>query len=83
MFNAICAGFKDLPAVCVPGIIPGGDASNGMQFVPLEEGIKIKVLIVIIVFLVLLNILIIYCYRRHQKREVQGEMAMQIETAVS
>jgi hypothetical protein len=54
-----------------------------MQYVPFEEGIKVKVLIVLIVFLVLLNVLIIYCYRRHQKREIQGEMNMQIETAVS
>ena len=41
-------------------------------------------LIVLIVFLVIiLNVLIVYCYRRYTRREMQSEMQMKIESAVS
>lgn len=42
-----------------------------------------SVIVGIVVILIILNVIIIYCYRRHAKREMQGEMQMQIESAVS
>jgi len=51
----------------------------------LEEGSSINAggIVAIVIGLVIINLLIVYCYRRQQKREMQGEMQMQIESAVS
>jgi hypothetical protein len=68
VFNALCAGFADVPNECVVG----GDQGPG--YVPQEDGIKMQVLVLLVVLLIILNILAVYCYRRHQKREVHGEM---------
>ena len=53
------------------------------DFLPSEEGIKGGVIVAIVIVLILLNVLIVYCYRRYSKREMQTEMQMQIESAVS
>lgn len=78
VFNAICAGFANPPPFC-----SGTLSSYQPDFLPQEEGIKGSVIVAIVVILVLLNIIIVYCYRRYSKREMQNEMQMQIESAVS
>lgn len=41
-------------------------------------------MIVAIVFaLIFVNMIIVYCYRRYSRREMQNEMSVQIESAVS
>ena len=40
-------------------------------------------IIAIVVGLLLLNVVIVYCYRRYARREMQKEMHVQIESAVS
>jgi hypothetical protein len=53
------------------------------DFLKPEEGIKGGVIVAIVIVLIILNILIVYCYRRFSKREMQSEMNMHIESAVS
>jgi len=49
-----------------------------------ESGnIRAGAIVALIIGLILVNVLIVYCYRRQTKREMQGEMQMQIESAVS
>ena len=64
VFMAICAGFKDSPSEC-------------KKHLPLNEsvqGISMQKLLLIIVGLVVLNICLILCYRRYQKKEVGEQM---------
>ena len=42
-----------------------------------------KYIIALVVALILLNVVIVYCCRRKAKRDMQNEMNMQIESAVS
>ena len=42
-----------------------------------------KYIIALVVVLILLNVIIVYCCRRKAKRDMQNEMNMQIESAVS
>jgi hypothetical protein len=49
----------------------------------MDDGIRSGVIVAIVILLVLANIIIVYCYRRYSKREMQNEMQMQIESAVS
>ena len=71
VFNAICAGFANPPPMCKATL-----SSYQPDFLPQEEGIKSGVIVAIVIILVLLNIIIVYCYRRYSKREMQNEMQM-------
>lgn len=71
VFNAICAGFQTPPSIC--------SASLGAltpDFLPLEgnDGIRGGVIVAIVFGLIFLNMVIVYCYRRYSRREMQGEM---------
>ena len=79
VFNAICAGFANPPAFCSSTL----NAYQPDFLAAQEEGIKGSVIVGIVIILVILNIIIVYCYRRYSKREMQNEMQMQIESAVS
>ncbi len=76
--NALCAGFENPPAMCEATL-----GSYTPDFLPQDDGIRASVIVAIVVALVLVNVIIIYCYRRYSKREMQNEMQMQIESAVS
>ena len=78
LFNALCSGFETPPKMCLASL-----DNNTPDFLPGEEGIRGGVIVGIVVALIFVNILIVYCYRRSAKREMQGEMQMQIESAVS
>lgn len=71
MFRAICAGFNVTPSVCVPEEARGGG------------GIGFSTILMIIVLVVLLNIVFIYLYRRHTKKEMREEMQLQISSIMS
>ena len=77
VFNALCAGFANPPSMC-----SGTLGSYTPDFLP-EEGIRAGVIVSIVVILILVNLVIVYCYRRYSKREMNTEMQMQIESAVS
>jgi hypothetical protein len=76
--NALCAGFANPPSMCEATL-----GSYTPDFLPQDDGIRASVIVAIVIALVLINIVIVYCYRRHSKREMQNEMQMQIESAVS
>lgn len=78
VFNGICAGFANPPSMCQATL-----GAYQPDFLIEDDGIKAGVIVAIVVVLILLNIVIVYCYRRYSKREMQGEMQMQIESAVS
>jgi hypothetical protein len=65
VFNAICAGFKNTPWMC-----SGTLESIKPDFI--DEGIHAWVIIVIVITLIILNVIIVYCYRRYTRREMQG-----------
>jgi hypothetical protein len=69
VFNAICAGFETAPFMCEAIL-----SSNRPDFLPQDEGISSGVIVAIVFLLILLNIIIVYCYRRYSKREMQNEM---------
>ncbi len=73
VFAAICAGFKDSPKECKAHAIGLGEAT----------GISTSRLLLIIFGLVGINILLILCYRRFAKKEVNDQMQMHINSAVS
>merc|ERR1711953_1311408 len=80
VFNAICAGFTYTPDVCLKTLhkervvtrfnVEDGSVSTGM-------------IVGIVVVLILVNVMIVYCCRRKAKRDMNNEMQMQIESAVS
>ena len=78
VFNALCAGFANPPHMCANLL-----GSNQPDFMSIDDGVRPAVIVGIVLVLILLNVVIVYCYRRHAKREMQGEMQMQIESAVS
>ena len=47
------------------------------------EGISVGAIVGIVVSLILINVVIVYCCRRKAKRDMNNEMQMQIESAVS
>lgn len=58
-------------------------ASNTPDFLDRGDGIRGSVIVMIVLVLILLNFIIVYCYRRHSKREMQQNMQVHIESAVS
>jgi hypothetical protein len=65
-FNAICAGFEVAPSICSATL-----GSNTPDFLDRGDGIKANVIVLIVLMLILINFIIVYCYRRHSKREMQ------------
>jgi hypothetical protein len=65
VFNAICAGFETAPSMCSATL-----GSNTPDFLDRGDGIKGSVIVAIVLILILINFLIVYCYRRHSKREM-------------
>ena len=73
VFNGLCAGFANPPKICSATL---GSYTPDFLQAGGEEGINSKVIIIIVVVLILLNIVLVYCYRRYAKREMQNEMQM-------
>jgi|JI9StandDraft_2_1071091.scaffolds.fasta_scaffold119806_1 cbb3-type cytochrome oxidase subunit 3 len=56
---------------------------NSGPYENMPDGIQPWALVLIVFVLVIFNCVLVYCYRRHTKREMRKEMNHQIETAVS
>ncbi|CDW80556.1 vacuolar sorting receptor 3 [Stylonychia lemnae] len=78
VFNAICAGFEIAPNYCQSTL-----GSYTPDFLDKGDGIKGSVIVLIVLALIFINFVIVYCYRRHAKRELQQNMQVHIESAVS
>ena len=81
VFNAICAGFSNAPDQCLKTLHKGERLKKTV--VEDGEGISVGAIIGIVVAIILVNVLIVYLCRRKAKRDMNNEMQMQIESAVS
>lgn len=84
VFNAICAGFSAdaIPEACLKTLHK--EKPQVLESENVEEfDLDTKYIIALVVSLILLNVIIVYCCRRKAKRDMQNEMNMQIESAVS
>lgn len=84
VFNALCAGFKDPPQQCLKTLHreQKNDFATVMGLSE-DNGVKFTELVSLVLGLVGVNVLVVYCCRRRARREMQGEMQMQIESQVS
>lgn len=69
VFNALCAGFEDAPSMCSATL-----SSYKPDFLDQGDGINAGMIIAIVLILIVVNMLIVYCYRRSAKREMQQNM---------
>jgi len=81
VFNAICAGFTSPPDQCLKTLHK--EKLVQKTTVVDGEGISVGAIVGIVVSLILINVVIVYCCRRKAKRDMNNEMQMQIESAVS
>lgn len=85
VMNAICAGFRDTPNICKP-ILEDPDLQDDFEtgvFDISDHGYGFGQVLVICLFAILILIMVLYCYRRHAKRQMKETMNKQIETAVN
>ena len=81
MFNAICAGFTEAPDQCLKTLHK--EKTVLKTSVVDGDSISTGTIVAIVVTLILVNVVIVYCCRRKAKRDMNNEMQMQIESAVS
>merc|ERR1719197_691093 len=85
VMNAICAGFKDVPQICKPILEdpdPQDDYEVGVYNIS-DHGYGIGHILLICFIAILVLLMVLYCYRRHAKRQMKETMNKQIETAVN
>ena len=81
VFNAICAGFTEPPDQCLKTL---HKEKTVLKTTMVDgDGISAGLIVFIVVALILVNVVIVYCCRRKAKRDMNNEMQMQIESAVS
>ncbi|CAG9329323.1 unnamed protein product [Blepharisma stoltei] len=78
LMTAICAGFKEEPKVCIDFRLNRNDDPE-----PTQTGIGVSTLVMIIIFSAVVLGVILFFYRRWIKRELNYEMKMQVNSAVS
>jgi len=81
VFNAICAGFTEAPDQCLKTLHK--DKTVLKTNVVDGDGIGTGMIVMIVLGLIAINVVIVYCCRRRAKRDMNNEMQMQIESAVS
>ncbi len=76
MFEAICANLRSPPEECngVLGVTP-----------PEKGSVNVSALWIVVTVLVLVavNVVIVFCYRRHAKREMHDRLHHEVNSAVS
>lgn len=90
VFNALCAAFKTPPRQCLKTLHKEplksmkqaiNDAEAAMK--DQQNGVSVSLIIGIVIVLILANVIVVYLCRRKAKRDMNNEMNMQIESAVS
>ena len=76
VFNALCAGFATPPKMCEEtlGIYTPDVLEEIKKTVPSSGKISGSGIVLLAIGVILLNVVIVYCYRRQSKREVQTAM---------
>ena len=85
VFKAVCAGFLEQPPIC--------KGQNLFAFLALEgtgglgnrkfNAAKVLHIVVAVVMVVAINLLALLMYRKYQKRRVNEELQLQVNSAVS
>jgi hypothetical protein len=85
VFNALCAGFLNPPKICdeTLGIFTPDTIADLKDSLPAGGNITGGFIVVIMIAVILVNIMIVYCYRRKTKREMQITMQTHIESAAN
>ena len=76
VLNAICAGFKDTPNICKP-ILEDDDLKEDFEtgtYQISDHGYNLSQVIVICVIALVILLCVLYCYRRHAKRQMKETM---------
>jgi hypothetical protein len=85
VFKAICAGFKDSPDICkgdnVFEIVNSGE--DGFVGAKKSSSIKVYHVIVAVLLVVILNCGALCVYRKYQKKKMNEELQLQVNSAVS
>jgi len=81
----ICAGLSSKPDVCLNFYKEEHIAYKKPSFLTANRDhmASVNLLIIIVVCLIVVNVILIYCYRRCQKREMEENLGMQVSNAVS
>lgn len=80
VFNAVCAGFSEPPMLCwhtlgkQPPKLPSTSEVVG------EAALEVGELVTIILAFILVNVVVLYCCRRRQRRQFKSELNTQIES---
>lgn len=76
VMNAICAGFKDSPDICKP-ILEDPDLKDDYEvgvYNINDHGYGMGHILMICLIAVLILVVVLYCYRRHAKRQMKETM---------
>jgi hypothetical protein len=77
LFFAICAGFKNKPEVCKKH-----DSTSSLTDGSLKSD-KWVWIIMGIIAVVGIEMLLLWCYRKFSRKEIEGQMKMEVNSAVS
>ncbi len=78
VFESICAGFNATPDVCYPDYVEGAQAR-----VTPSSGISRTTILLLISGVIAINLLIIFCYWKYTRREMQQEVQLQVSSIMS
>jgi hypothetical protein len=65
VFNALCAGFKDKPHACKKTL-----ATTHIDQTIDEDTVSGGTVVLIVFLVILINMTVVWCYRRYNKREM-------------
>jgi hypothetical protein len=85
VFKAICAGFLEQPTICKGQnlfLFLGREGTGGLVHRKFNAA-RVFHIVVAVVMVVVINLLALFMYRKYQKRRVNEELQIQVNSAVS
>jgi len=85
ILEVICAGLASKPDVCLNFYKEEHIVYKKPSFLTAnrEQMASVELLVVSVVVLILVNVILIYCYRKCQKREMEDNLGNEVSNAVS
>jgi len=78
VFEAICAGYIDMPKGCKKWL-----EKEGIEIPDDQKGVESSTLFLIVGVLVLANFFLVLVYRNYLQKEIKNDMKIQVSSAVS
>lgn len=76
VFEAICSGFESMPSGCTKWLLKEG--------IPVKDvGVSTQTLVIIVASVVTLNLVLALLYKQFLNKELQSDMKVQVQSAVS